>query len=357
MAGTGDMVFGVRLQDATCREWMFQVLQLRFEEWVLVSDVTTLCLVDSKNLVYRAHFVHRFLSSRGRCTSVLYGALKMLAAVASRMPNTAFVFCWDGLGKTWRHEVSNGVYKAHRQGPPSDDVVPVFEQIPVLRKVLHAAGFRQFDYDNLEADDLIGILATAAASNDLFEKVVIYSTDKDFYQLVTDRVGVMRGYDKDRLERVMYRREVEEELGVGAREWIKVKAMTGEPTDNIPKIQTGLGPKTAIKMIAAGLDPSLDDFKKHKWAQRQEFQYFASMWPKIRMNYALSKIICHPTDEHMPVEMGQSLLALTKSLTRESFLRDRRKVNDDGFGKFTEFLADYEMQDLWQQRHLLWRLP
>ena len=321
------------------------------------DDVQTLVLVDSKLLCYRAHWVHRFLSSKGRCTSVLYGALRMLAAVAGRMPYTAFVFVWDGEGKTWRHELSKGVYKAHRQGPPGDDLLPAFPQIPVLRQALHQAGFRQFDFDNLEADDLIGILAAGVLDKDLFEKVVIYSSDKDFYQLATNRVGVMRGSGHGEIDYVMYAEDVQAELGISPKDWVKVKTMTGEPTDNIPKIQTGLGPKTAIKMIQAGLDPTLEEFKKHKWAQRQEFQYFASMWPKIRLNYFLSKIVCCPTDAHLPEGMQQALLAMVKGLTKASFLRDRRKLTDDGLSEFTDFIAEYEMQELFGLRHVLWRLP
>ena len=214
--------------------------------------VDTLVLVDAKNLIMRAHWVHRSLSSRGRCTSVLYGALKMIAALAKRMPGSAFVFVWDGHGTTWRHEITNGTYKGHRQGPPNEDMAPAFPQIPILRKALREAGFRDFECDCLEADDLIGILVETAVVKNLFERVVIYSTDKDFYQLATDRVGILRGYDRDTPEHVMFEDEVEQEIGIRASEWVKVKAMTGDPTDNIPKIATGLGPKTAIKMIQIG---------------------------------------------------------------------------------------------------------
>jgi 5'-3' exonuclease len=321
------------------------------------DGVRTLVLIDSKNLVYRSHWVHRFLSSKGRCTSVLFGALKMIAAIAGRMPDTAFVFCWDGQGKTWRHELTKGVYKGNRSGGPNEDMLPAFPQIPILQKVLKEAGFRQFQYDNLECDDLIGILASAVVSKDFFERVIIYSTDKDFYQLVTNRIGVMRGYDPTQIEHVMYWKEVGEELGIEPSEWVKVKAMIGDPSDNIPKIQTGLGPKTAIKMIAAGLDPSLEEFKKHKWVPRQEFQFFASRWPVIRQNYALSKIICSPQDVHLSEGLREELGFMRTGLTKGSFLRDRKRVNDESFAAFTEFIIDYEMSELFGQRHLLWRLP
>jgi 5'-3' exonuclease len=287
---------------------------------------------------------------------VLFGVLKMLAATASRMPDTAFVFVWDGKGKTWRHELSKGEYKGHRQGV-NEEMAPAFPQMDILRKVLDDAGFRQFDFDNLECDDLIGILATVVIEKDLFEKVIIYSTDKDFYQLVTDNVGVMRGYDKDKIEQVSFAQEVQEETGLDQEDWVKVKALTGEVTDNIPKIAAGLGPKTAMKMIQAGLDPSLPEFKKNKWVVRQRFQTLATQWGKIRQNYELSRIVRAAGDEHLPAPVCEKVIAMVQGLTTESFLRDPKKLSDDSFSAFTDFIMDYEMQELWQQRFVLWKLP
>lgn len=316
----------------------------------------TLVLIDSKNLCFRSHFVHRFLSSRGRCTSILYGVPKMLAAAAARIPNAAFVFVWDGKGKTWRHEITNGFYKGHRQ-EPNADIEPAFPQIPVLRKVFGAAGFRNFDFDGLECDDLIGILATAVIEKNLFEKVFIYSTDKDFFQLASSRIGIVRGYDKDGELRVMHVPEVVQEMGIAPSECVKVKALTGEVTDNIPKIATGLGPKTAIKMIAAGLNPEVDDFKKLPWAVRSNFQVLASSWPKVRLNYKLAKIVTSPADEHLSEELREQLVVLVDGLTKEKFLRSKKCLTDDCFQEFTDFILEYEMQDLVASRHELWRMP
>jgi 5'-3' exonuclease len=281
----------------------------------------------------------------------------MIAALAKHMPQSAFVFVWDGRGETWRHAITNGTYKGHRQGPPNEDMAPAFPQIPILRKALCEAGFREFECDCLEADDLIGILAEVAIKKKLFENVVIYSTDKDFYQLVTDKVGVLRGYDKDAPEHVMFEDEVGEEIGIRPQEWVKVKALTGDPTDNIPKIATGLGPKTAIKMIQAGLDPSFEDFKKHQWIVKQNFQTLGNMWGKVRRNYSLSQIVCSVDDVRLPEDVRKNLSWVAADLTRESFLREKRKLTDESFATFTEWLAEYELNELIGMRQELWRLP
>jgi len=321
------------------------------------SEVDKLVIIDGKNICYRAHWVHRFLASRGRCTSVLFGVPKMLVALAQRMPNTAFVFAWDGRGKNWRHEFSKGEYKAHRvHAASNDEIAPCFPQIPILKNALKNAGFRHFEVDNLEGDDLIGLLTTAAIEKNLFKQVLIHSTDKDFYQLATDRVGILRGRDHNEVEYAMYAEAVEEELGIEAKDWVKVKALIGDPGDNIPKLQTGLGPKTAIKLIQAGLNPALLDFEKHQWVVKQNFQVFRTMWPKVRSNYQLSHIVCDTGDPCISGTMRETLSKLVDGLSKESFLRDKTCLGDDDFSHFTEFIVEYEMQDLFASRHVLWKM-
>jgi 5'-3' exonuclease len=316
-----------------------------------------LVLIDGKNYCYRQHWVHRFLSSRGRCTSLLYGGLNSLAAMAKKMPDTAFAFVWDGEGKTWRHTVSKGEYKAHRSGGPvNEEMVPLFPQIPVFRKVLVDAGFRDFCYDGLECDDLIGMLVTSAIEKNLFEKVIVHSTDQDFYQLVTKRVGVMRGYKKEvDGYQVMYERDVAEEIELEPKDWVKVRALIGDPTDNIPHPLEGIGPKKAIKMVQAGLDPTVN-WDKLKWSVRNEWSPVASRWKIIRSNYMLSHILRTPEHEHLDSDIKKKLVVLLAGLTKESFLRDRKKINDDSLAALTTFFVEYEMNELFEQRLHLWKM-
>src|ERR1700733_13746579 len=176
--------------------WCIQTSSHMGESSMNVADIV---LIDGKNFAYANHWVHRFLSSKGRPTSVLFGCFNSLAAMAQRMQSTAFVFVWDGKGKTWRHRVTNGEYKGNRT-TPNPEFLPALEQIPIFQKELDAIGVRQFCIDGFEADDLIGILATTLIEKNWFRRVIIKSSDKDYYQLVTDRIGVMRKYDVQREE-------------------------------------------------------------------------------------------------------------------------------------------------------------
>jgi len=315
-------------------------------------------LIDAKNLVYATHWVHRFLSSKGRSTSVLYGGFNVLVGMAKRMPDTPFVFVWDGNGKTWRHRITKGEYKGNRL-PPNDEMKPALEQIPEFRKQLDRFGFRQFCVDGFECDDLIGILTAAIIKNDLFSKVIIKSSDKDFYQLTTDRIGVMRSFDKEKGEHsLLFANDVMAEIELHPTEWVKVRALTGEKTDNIPQIQRGLGPKTAIKMIKAGLDTSVEDFKTLPWQTRQDFGLLATQWSKVRMNYNLSQIVRSWDDARIDnEEVRKQLKKIVNDLTTESFYRDPKKLNEEGFLALREFMLEYEMENLFEDRTTLWQMP
>lgn len=321
--------------------------------------IKQLVLIDGKNYAYRMHWVHRFLSSRGRCTSFLFGGFNSLLALARQLPDAAFVFVWDGEGGTWRHRFSEGEYKAHRMGQtPNEEMAPLFPQIPIFQKVWRAAGFRSFCFDGLECDDLIGMLATSAVQLNLFQKVIVHSTDQDFYQLATDRIGIMRGRQKgDDQNKVMFAKQVFEEIELHPKDWVKVRALIGDPTDNIPHPLEGIGPKKAIKMIQMGLDPAVEDFRKLPYNVKMEFSPVGSRWKIIRSNYVLSHILRDAEHEQLDPKLKLEIRELLGSLTKESFLRNPRKLNDNCFMEFTEFIAEYELNELFGDRINLWKLP
>src|ERR1039458_7168368 len=102
-------------------------------------------LIDANNLCHRAFWSRRGLSSRGRPTSVIAGALSMLMTIVRRMPQTPIIWVWDGGGQTWRHrmlaerrkrnpEVVG--YKAGRRIGNNEDYQSVEQQMPVLRRFL-----------------------------------------------------------------------------------------------------------------------------------------------------------------------------------------------------------------------------
>jgi len=319
-----------------------------------------LVLIDGKNYAYRMHFVHRFLSSKGRCTSFLFGGLNSLVALARQLPETAFVFVWDGAGETWRHRFSGGEYKAHRTnhgGDPKEDVADLFPQLPIYQQMWKRAGFRSFEIPGLECDDLIGMLATKAVKAEFFEKVIVHSTDQDFYQLATDKIGIMRGKKQGETNnRIMFAQQVAEEIELHPKDWVKVRALIGDPTDNIPHPLDGVGPKKAAKMIQEGLDPS-KEWEKQDYRIKFNFSPVKSRWPIIRSNYVLSHILRDAESEHLDDLTKQKVEALLDGLSRKQFLREKSKLTDDGFEEFTNFCFEYDLADIFASRVSIWKLP
>lgn len=318
-------------------------------------------LVDGKNFAYRFHYTHRQLSSRGRPTSILYGVLAGLLSLSKRFGNSPIVFVWDGAGPTWRHKLAPTVYKANRQGPPNAEVEKMHRQLPILCGVLNEIGIRQFVISNLECDDLIGVLTTAIIKKNLFEQVVVYSTDKDFFQLCSDRVKVIqkdfaakRKEWRGRKVRFVDDAYTRKEYGVPLKDWLTFRAITGDPSDNIPGAKRGVGPVAAKKLIAAGLDAGVPSFDKLSKKAKNKFADFEDAWPALHRNFILSNIIRTPVHGMLPSDVSRELRAVVRQLDRKALLH--RRVPDCNFQSFTEFCLDYDMLGLLAKRRALWQL-
>ena len=126
----------------------------------------TVILIDSKNYAYRHCYTRTQLSSRGRPTGLLHGAIQGLLRLHRVFPDAVFVFCWDGeeSTKSWRH----GLAANYKQNRVSTEITPerkaLFQQIPILRSMLTHLGFCQLEVRTLEADDLIGVMARRAVA-------------------------------------------------------------------------------------------------------------------------------------------------------------------------------------------------
>ena len=247
-------------------------------------------LVDGKNLAYRAHHTRPYLSSQGRPTSVISGFTSILLGVARKYPGASFIIVWDGNGKTWRHTLmeekkkrfrsmvalaaSQGVsqtriekdlgrsYKGNRGVAHRSEVHEiVHDQIPILRQFLMGLGIWNVQVDGLEADDLIGILSHYLPEKCRVDKVVVYSGDRDFFQLMSDRILIWRPQKGERNPSIVTPKEVQDDFGIRVQDWIKYRALIGDPTDNIPNVRFRVGPKTAQQLLAEGLDASCETFE------------------------------------------------------------------------------------------------
>jgi DNA polymerase-1 len=175
----------------------------------------------------------------GRPTNALFGFIKMLEKARLKVQPTHLAVVWDG-GLDAERMARLPAYKAQRPEMPAD----LEPQLDAMVEYLGAAGVPSFCQDGIEADDLIGTLAWRADAADW--QVVIASSDKDFLQLVSDRVKLLNPADKEPEPRGA--EFVRSKTGLEPRQVVDWLSLIGDTVDNIPGVP-GVGPKTATRLL------------------------------------------------------------------------------------------------------------
>jgi len=202
--------------------------------------VDRLLIIDGHAYAYRAfHAIRSLRSPSGRPTNAIYGFVKMLAKMRSAIEPTHLIVVWDGGLSAQRVSVLPE-YKAQRPAMP-DDLKPQLDEIVGY---LQAAGVASFCREGVEADDYIACQARRAAEAGM--TVVIASSDKDFMQLVSARIGLLNPNDKS--EAVWTDEQVRARSGVEPSQILDWLSLSGDSVDNIPGVP-GVGPKTAAALL------------------------------------------------------------------------------------------------------------
>ena len=211
-----------------------------------------LLLVDGSSYLYRAYHVpnlQRLTNAAGEPTGAVYGVINMLRSLIAEYQPEHMAVVFDARGKTFRHEMYDK-YKANRPGMPDDLSV----QVEPLHALVRAMGLPLLQEAGVEADDVIGTLASQATEQGI--ETVISTGDKDMAQLVSPHVTLVNTMSQTCLDSA----GVEEKFGVPPGLIIDFLALTGDTSDNIPGIP-GVGPKTAARWLTSY--GSLDDIIAH----------------------------------------------------------------------------------------------
>lgn len=199
-----------------------------------------LLIVDGHAYAYRAFYAIRQLNSpEGLGTNAIYGFIKMLAKMQTRVKPTHIAVVWDG-GLDAQRMALHPEYKAQRPASPAD----LDRQISEIQEYLEHAGLPSCQEDGIEADDVICALCQEALKEGY--DVVIASSDKDFMQLVSDRVGMLNPNDKT--ETIWGPPEIKAKMGVPPNQILEYLALLGDSVDNIPGVP-GVGPQTAVNLL------------------------------------------------------------------------------------------------------------
>ena len=198
----------------------------------------TLLLVDGSSYLYRAfHALPELRSPKGEPTGAIYGVLNMLRKLASDYKSGARACVFDAKGKTFRDD-EYPEYKANRTPMPDD----LASQVKPLCEAVEALGWPVLVVDGVEADDVIATLAEQAKGGGW--RTVISTGDKDFAQLVGERVTLVNTMSSETLDIEGVKRK----FGVPPRQFLDYLTLIGDAIDNIPGVDK-VGPKTACKWI------------------------------------------------------------------------------------------------------------
>lgn len=237
-----------------------------------------LVIIDGKSVFYRGYYAMPSLSTKdGTPTGGVYGFAVMALEVVKKLKPDYVCVAWDKRHTNIRKRLElYPKYKAGRKPAPPD----FYEQIPLLYDMLDALGWPLYEADDYEADDLMGAFAKQAGAKGVESYLV--SSDLDILQLVNEHTHIYtlkKGLSNIELFNVA---SFEEKYGVGAHQWIDVKALKGDSSDNIPGV-AGVGEKTALQLIKTygtldGVYEHVDELKgalKEKLIRDKDMAYLS----------------------------------------------------------------------------------
>lgn len=212
-----------------------------------------LVLIDSHAILHRAYHALPPLTSKidGRVINAVYGFMTMLLTILENQKPTHLICAFDLPKPNFRQQI----YMAY-QGKRPEMESNLVEQIPMLKSLLDALKIQRFEVAGYEADDVIGTLAVGArfsrpnrgSENPTPTEVVIVTGDRDMLQLVNEHVKVCVPVKGLGQTKTFDEKTIIAEFGVTPSQWVDVKALKGDASDNYPGV-AGIGPKTAEKLI------------------------------------------------------------------------------------------------------------
>jgi DNA polymerase-1 len=206
----------------------------------------TLYLLDAYALIYRAYYAfirNPRVNSKGMNTSAMFGFTNTLNDIIKNYQPTHIAVAFDIPGDVFRNETF-AEYKANREETPND----IKLAIPYIRKIIQGFRIPILEKEGFEADDIVGTISRQAEKEGF--DVFMVTPDKDFGQLVTEHVKMLKPGRQGNPNEIWGIKEICEKFGIERPEQvIDILGLQGDSVDNIPGVP-GVGPKTATKLIA-----------------------------------------------------------------------------------------------------------
>ncbi|MEM7277140.1 MAG: DNA polymerase I [Pseudomonadota bacterium] len=285
-----------------------------------------LILVDGSSYLFRAfHALPPLTNSSGEPTGAIHGVLNMLAKLIRETEHEHIAVVFDASGKTFRDDMYPE-YKANR--PPMPDELR--SQIKPLHQIIEAMGIPLLIVPGVEADDVIGTLATRASDQGM--PCLVSTSDKDMAQLVNENVTLVNTMS----DTVMDRDGVKAKFDVWPEQIIDWLALVGDSVDNIPGVPK-VGAKTAAKWL--GIYGSVDEIiEKADQIKGKVGESLRENIEQLKLSRELATIACELELDRTPNDLtpiapdNSTLETLYEKLELRTLLRNLREANQSATG-------------------------
>lgn len=281
-------------------------------------------LIDGNSIVNRAFYgVPLLTNGEGRYTNGVYGFLNILFKLLDEEQPDYLAVAFDLHAPTFRHRTFDG-YKGTRKGMPEE----LREQMPLLKEVLQAMHIPIFEQEGFEADDILGTLSALAEKNGIVPVVV--SGDRDLLQLAGETLKVRIPKTKGgRTETEdYYATDVQAKYGVTPAEFIDMKALMGDASDNIPGVP-GIGEKTAAKIITQYHDIETAIAHAAEIKPKKASENLAAYQEQARLSKFLATIV-----RDMPLEWDKETLKIGDMFNQTAYELVKRLEFKSMFSRF-----------------------
>ena len=265
-----------------------------------------LVVIDGKSVFYRGYYAMPSLATKdGTPTGGVYGFAVMALEIVKKLKPDYVCVAWDKPKTNIRlRREMYPEYKGNRKPAPPD----FYEQVPILHELLETLGWPLYEQDDYEADDIMGAFAMQAGKEHVESFLV--TSDLDMLQLVNEHTHIYtlkKGFSNVELFDVEH---FEEQHKVRADQWIDVKALKGDASDNIPGVAS-VGPKTAIDLIQRY--ETLDGVYEHVDELRPKLK--ATLLEHKEMAYLSKRLVTLMVD--MPIKIDLEKCAVREGLNPE----------------------------------------
>lgn len=275
-------------------------------------------IIDGSSLFFRAFYALPLLKTkRGLYTNAIYGFVMMVENAIEKIKPSHVVVCFDMKGKTFRSDIYKD-YKGTRQKTPNE----LEQQWPLVRDILNHMNIKILESPVYEADDIAGTLSKIASEKN-FDNYLL-TGDKDYFQLVNENTRVLFTRKGITEMDIITVDKIKEDYGIEPLEFIELKALMGDASDNIPGIH-GIGEKTGLKLV-------------------RQFHTLENLYDNID-EVSGKKLKEKLVDGKMSAFMSKKLGTIVKNVPIEEELDDFKKVEYD-YEKLSEMYRDFEFNSM-----------